>query len=84
MMRVKKNISRIVLNINLAEDKGLFEPYVFNDTCTVLRRVQRSNPLFLSDRESDVLFWVEDAKESKMPTLSKDSRKLTNIITVLG
>ena len=53
MMRVKKNISRIVLNINLAEDKGLFEPYVFNDTCTVLRRVQRSNPLFLSDRKSE-------------------------------
>lgn len=56
MMRAKKNISKIVLNINLAEDKGLFEPYVFNDTRAVLRRVQGSNPLFLSDRESDVLF----------------------------
>ena len=71
MMRVKKNISRIVLNINLAEDKGLFEPYVFNDTCTVLRRVQRSNPLFLSDRKSDVLFQVWDAKESKCPHYRK-------------
>ena len=49
MMRAKKNISKIVLNINLAEDKGLFEPYVFNDTRAVLRRVQGSNPLFLSD-----------------------------------
>ena len=67
MMRAKKNISKIVLNINLAEDKGLFEPYVFNDTRAVLRRVQGSNPLFLSDRESDVLFWVWDAKESKCP-----------------
>ena len=53
MMIAKKNISKTVLNINLAEDKGLFEPYVFNDTRTVLRRVQRSNPLFLSDRESE-------------------------------
>lgn len=51
MMRAKKNISKIVLNINLAEDKGLFEPYVFNDTRAVLRRVQGSNPLFLSDRK---------------------------------
>ena len=33
----RKNISKIVLNINLAEDKGLFEPYVFNDTRAVLR-----------------------------------------------
>ena len=71
MMRVKKNISRIVLNINLAEDKGLFEPYVFNDTRAVLRRVQRSNPLFLSDRKSDVLFQVWDAKESKCPHYRK-------------
>ena len=67
MMRAKKNISKIVLNINLAEDKGLFEPYVFNDTRAVLRRVQGSNPLFLSDRKSDVLFWVWDAKESECP-----------------
>ena len=67
MMRAKKNISKIVLNINLAEDKGLIEPYVFNDTRAVLRRVQRSNPLFLSDRKSDVLFWIKDAKESKCP-----------------
>ena len=51
MMIAKKNISKTVLNINLAEDKGLFEPYVFNDTRTVLRRVQRSNPLFLSDND---------------------------------
>ena len=65
MMRAKKNISKIVLNINLAEDKGLFEPYVFNDTCTVLRRVQGSNLLSLSDRKSDVLFRVWDAKESE-------------------
>ena len=72
MMRVKKNISRIVLNINLAEDKGLFEPYVFNDTCTVLRRVQRSNPLFLSDRKSDVLFRIWDAKKKQTLTQSKD------------
>ena len=43
-----------ILNINLAEDKGLFEPYVFNDTRAVLRRVQRSNPLFLSDNETEV------------------------------
>ena len=69
MTRAKKNISKIVLNINLAEDKGLFEPYVFNDTRAVLRRVQRSNPLFLSDRKSDVLFWIKDAKKSLMPTL---------------
>ena len=55
MMRAKKNISKIVLNINLAEDKGLFEPYVFNDTRAVLRRVQRSNPLFLSDRNPNNL-----------------------------
>ncbi len=82
MMRVKKNISRIVLNINLAEDKGLFEPYVFNDTCTVLRRVQRSNPLFLSDRKSDVLFRIWDAKKSKRSLNRKINRKLTNTITV--
>ena len=82
MMRVKKNISRIVLNINLAEDKGLFEPYVFNDTRAVLMRVQRSNPLFLSDRKSDVLIWVWDAKESKCPLNRKINRKLTNTITV--
>ena len=67
MMVAKKNISKIVSNINLAEDKGLFEPYVFNDTRAVLRRVQGSNPLFLSDRKSDVLFWIKDAKESKCP-----------------
>ena len=71
MMRAKKNISKIVLNINLTEDKGLFEPYVFNDTRAVLRRVQRSNPLFLSDRKSDVLFQVWDAKESKCPHYRK-------------
>ena len=81
-MRVNKNISRIVLNINLAEDKGLFEPYVFNDTCTVLRRVQRCNLLFLSDRKSDVLFRVEDAKESECSLNRKINRKLTNTITV--
>ena len=72
MMVAKKNISKIVLNINLAEDKGLFEPYVFNDTCTVLRRVQRSNPLFLSDRKSDVLFRIWDAKKKQTLTQSKD------------
>ena len=72
MMRAKKNISKIVLNINLAEDKGLFEPYVFNDTRAVLRRVQRSNPLFLSDRKSDVLFRIWDAKKKQTLTQSKD------------
>ena len=65
MMLVKLNILKLVVKINLAEDKGLFEPYVFNDTRAVLRRVQGSNPLFLSDRKSDVLFWLEDVKKSK-------------------
>ena len=49
MMLVKPNILKLVVNINLAEDKGLLEPHVVKTTRVVLRRVQRSNPLFLSD-----------------------------------
>lgn len=71
MMVAKKNISKIVLNINLTEDKGLFEPYVFNDTCTVLRRVQRSNLLSLSDRKSEVLFQVKDFEKANATIIVK-------------
>ena len=35
-------------------------------------------------RESDVLIWVWDAKESKCPLNRKIAEKLTNIITVEG
>ena len=37
MMLVKVNILKTAVKINLAEDKGLLEPYVLNGTRTVLR-----------------------------------------------
>ena len=76
MMRAKKNISKIVLNINLAEDKGLFEPYVFNDTRAVLRRVQGSNPLFLSDNETELCVGYRISKEANAVCSRKTAGKM--------
>ena len=59
MMLAKLNILKLVVKINLAEDKCLPEPYVLNGTCTVLMRGQGSNSLSLSDHCWQTLLYME-------------------------